>query len=114
MLAAYGSGAARVSTDQAKRILNIDIGGGTTKLALVENGKVIATAAIHIGGRLQVVDETAASCGSIRPDNITPRTPVSPGSAATRSMPAALDKVADAMADALVAAIRMRPLPHDA
>src|SRR5687768_12084992 len=37
MLAGYGSGAARVSSDQAKRILNIDIGGGTTKLALVEN-----------------------------------------------------------------------------
>src|SRR5689334_13049170 len=57
MLAAYGSGAARVSSDQGKRILNIDIGGGTTKLALVEKGRVVATAAIHIGGRLQVVDE---------------------------------------------------------
>ena len=57
MLAAYGSGAARVSSDQRKRILNIDTGGGTTKLALVENGRVIATAAVHIGGRLQVVDE---------------------------------------------------------
>ena len=32
MLAAYGSGAARVSYDEGKRILNIDIGGGTTKL----------------------------------------------------------------------------------
>ena len=40
-----------------KRILNIDIGGGTTKLAMVEKGFVIATAAVHIGGRLQVVDE---------------------------------------------------------
>src|SRR5215213_6684844 len=59
MLAAYGSGAARVSSDQAKRILNIDVGGGTTKLALVENGRVIATAAIHVGGRLQVVDDGA-------------------------------------------------------
>src|SRR4051794_17853264 len=47
MLAGYGSGAARVSSDEHKRILNIDIGGGTTKLALVENGKVTATAAIH-------------------------------------------------------------------
>src|ERR1700757_1545859 len=56
MLAAYGSGAARVSSDEHKRILNIDIGGGTTKLGLVENGKVIATAAIHIGGPLQVVE----------------------------------------------------------
>ena len=57
MLAGYGSGAARVSSDQGTRILNIDIGGGTTKLALIEKGRVTATAAIHIGGRLQVVDE---------------------------------------------------------
>jgi len=57
MLAAYGSGAAKVSHDRDCRLLNIDIGGGTTKLALVERGKVQATAAIHIGGRLIVVDE---------------------------------------------------------
>src|SRR3982074_486224 len=50
MLAAYGSGASRVSHDEDKRILNIDIGGGTTKLAIVEKGNVIATAAGHIGG----------------------------------------------------------------
>src|SRR5713101_4009471 len=57
MLAAFGSGAARVSHDSGKRILNVDIGGGTTKLALVERGKVIATAAVHVGGRLLVIDE---------------------------------------------------------
>src|SRR3990170_7693204 len=58
MLAAYGSGAARASHDQGKRILNVDIGGGTTKLAIVENGQIATTAAVHIGGRLQVVDES--------------------------------------------------------
>jgi ethanolamine utilization protein EutA len=57
MLAAYGSGAAKASHDLGKRLLNIDIGGGTTKLAIVEGGAVIATAAIHIGGRLQVTGE---------------------------------------------------------
>src|SRR5437868_6627342 len=57
MLAAYGSGASRVSHDENKRVLNIDIGGGTTKLAVVEKGHVLATAAFHVGGRLQVVDE---------------------------------------------------------
>jgi len=50
MLAAYGSGAARISHDHDQRILNIDIGGGTTKLALVDAGGVAAAAAIHIGG----------------------------------------------------------------
>jgi len=49
MLAAYGSGAAKASHDRAMPILNIDIGGGTTKLALVENGNVVRTAAIHVG-----------------------------------------------------------------
>jgi ethanolamine utilization protein EutA len=56
MLAAYGSGAAKASHDRGIPILNIDIGGGTTKLALVENGKVLHTAALHIGGRLAVFD----------------------------------------------------------
>jgi ethanolamine utilization protein EutA len=56
MLAAYGSGAAQASHDRGISILNVDIGGGTTKLALVERGKVTRTAAIHIGGRLAVFD----------------------------------------------------------
>jgi ethanolamine utilization protein EutA len=58
MLAAYGSGAAWVSNVQHKRILNIDIGGGTTKFAIIEGGRVTATAAVHIGGRLHVFDQS--------------------------------------------------------
>jgi len=57
MLAAYGSGAAQASRDGSGPILNIDIGGGTTKLALVEGGHIVHTAALHLGGRLAVVDE---------------------------------------------------------
>jgi ethanolamine utilization protein EutA len=57
LLAAYGSGAAYESYKQRKRILNVDIGGGTTKLAVVENGQVLDTAALYIGGRLVVFDE---------------------------------------------------------
>jgi len=57
MLAAYGSGAAKTSHDRGMTILNIDIGGGTTKLALVERGNVVRTAALHMGGRLAVFDD---------------------------------------------------------
>ena len=57
LLAAYGSGAARASHDLGIPILNIDIGGGTTKLALVERGQVLHTAAMHLGGRLAVFDD---------------------------------------------------------
>ncbi len=56
MLAVYGSGAARRSFDEQSRILNIDIGGGTTKLGLVDKGELQATAAVHTGGRLLVVE----------------------------------------------------------
>ncbi len=57
MLAVYGSGAARRSFDAGSRILNVDIGGGTTKLGLVDQGELVATAAVHTGGRLLVADD---------------------------------------------------------
>ena len=112
MLAAYGSGAARVSSDEVKRILNVDIGGGTTKLGLVENGKVIATAAIHIGGRLQVVENGKI----VRLDPAGKHHAGRAGLAWVRGDiidPADLQKVADTMADTLIAAILTRPLPDD-
>lgn len=52
LLAAHGSGAVAFSAEQNSRVLNIDIGGGTTKLALAERGRVLGTAAFHVGGRL--------------------------------------------------------------
>jgi len=58
MLAANGSGAVQASYDRNERIINIDIGGGTTKLSVIENGKILSTAAIHIGGRLLAVDQS--------------------------------------------------------
>src|ERR1700736_1596581 len=51
-LAAHGSGAIALSRGRAARVLNVDIGGGTTKLALIENGVLMASAAIAVGGRL--------------------------------------------------------------
>ncbi|HTV38879.1 MAG TPA: ethanolamine ammonia-lyase reactivating factor EutA [Xanthobacteraceae bacterium] len=112
MLAAYGSGAARVSSDENKRILNIDIGGGTTKLGLVEKGKVIATAAVHIGGRLQVVENGAIA----RLDPAGKYHAKRAGFAwnkGDRIDLADMQKVADVMADTLVTAITAWPLPHD-
>jgi ethanolamine utilization protein EutA len=112
LLAAYGSGAARISHDEDKRILNIDIGGGTTKLGVVEKGYVTQTAAVHIGGRLQVVDDVgrivrldpagkfhAKQAGFMwNKDDIIDRND--------------LDKVAASMADSLVAALTQRPMSH--
>ena len=112
MLAAYGSGASKVSHDEDKRILNIDIGGGTTKLGIVEKGNVVATAAVHIGGRLQVVDEIGKI---IRLDPAGRYHARQAGFFWSRGdvlSPAQLDRVAESMADTLVAALVERPIPH--
>jgi len=111
MLAAYGSGAARVSHDSGKRILNIDIGGGTTKLAVVDRGQVIATAALHVGGRLVVVDEAK---------RIARLDPAGKHLAAMAGLrwdrgdtvdAAAMERVAAWMADAVLASVAAPPPP---
>lgn len=53
-LAAHGSGAVELSGQNTSCVLNVDIGGGTTKLALIRNGSLAHTAAFHVGGRLMV------------------------------------------------------------
>src|SRR5260221_7558987 len=55
-LAAHGSGAVALSRGHGATLLNVDIGGGTTKFALIEKGTILATAAIAVGGRLIVED----------------------------------------------------------
>src|SRR5713101_7935290 len=112
MLAAYGSGASKVSYDEDKRLLNIDIGGGTTKLAVVEKGNVIATAALHIGGRLHVVDAIGRL---VRLDPAGKVHSPEAGFYWNRGdvlAPAQLDRLAENMADLLVAALTQRPVPH--
>ncbi|MSP97076.1 MAG: reactivating factor for ethanolamine ammonia lyase [Betaproteobacteria bacterium] len=56
ILAAQGSGAVALSQQRKKNILNIDIGGGTTKFALIRQGEIVSTTALAVGGRLLAVD----------------------------------------------------------
>ena len=111
MLAAYGSGAAKVSHDLAAVLLNIDIGGGTTKLALVESGKVVHTAAIHLGGRLAVI---GAEGRLTRLDPAGKRLAALAGcdwNLGDRVTEQDLGRVASWMADALMAALTEDPAP---
>ncbi len=57
ILAANGSGAVELSRSQKTEILNVDIGGGTTKFARILNGEVLSTDAISFGGRQIVWDD---------------------------------------------------------
>jgi ethanolamine utilization protein EutA len=56
-MAAHGSGAAALARQKGVCMLNVDIGGGTTKLALIDKGELVETMAIALGGRLLVTDE---------------------------------------------------------
>jgi len=58
IMAAHGSGAVLHSRDQGIALLNIDVGGGTTKISLIVNGKIRATTAVNIGARLIAHDST--------------------------------------------------------
>src|SRR5262245_8778920 len=52
VMAAYGSGAVARSIRDDALVMNVDVGGGTSKLALAKNGKVIAATALDVGARL--------------------------------------------------------------
>ncbi|MGW1797198.1 ethanolamine ammonia-lyase reactivating factor EutA [Streptomyces sp. NPDC001984] len=111
MLAACGSGAAKASYDTGRRILTVDIGGGTTKLAVVDGGRVTATAAVHVGGRLQVVDDAGRI---VRLDPAGSAHAARAGFAwkvGDTALGAELDRVAESMADVLVDALTADPLP---
>src|SRR3984957_15167367 len=59
-LAAHGAGAVRLSAERGECILHVDIGGGTTKLALIDKGEILGVAAFAVGGRLLAADERGA------------------------------------------------------
>ncbi|GGI95560.1 ethanolamine ammonia-lyase reactivating factor EutA [Streptomyces brasiliensis] len=111
MLAAYGSGAAKTSYDTGRRVLTVDIGGGTTKFAVLDAGRVTATAALHVGGRLQVVDDGGRI---VRLDPAGGAHAARAGftwRAGDTVLGSELDRVAESMADVIVAALTADPLP---
>jgi len=55
-LAAHGSGAVALSAADKRVLLNIDIGGGTSKFAVCAKGEVREVTALDIGARLLVLD----------------------------------------------------------
>ncbi len=55
-MAAHGSGAVAHSAKTGGVVLNIDVGGGTSKFALCNDGKVQEVSAIDIGARLLAFD----------------------------------------------------------
>lgn len=56
VLAAKGAGAVAYSEKTGKTVLHMDIGGGTANLALIEDGRILRTGCLNVGGRLVKMD----------------------------------------------------------
>lgn len=60
VLAAKGAGAVEYSQKTGKTVLHMDIGGGTSNLALIREGKIVRTGCLNVGGRLVKFSDSGA------------------------------------------------------
>jgi ethanolamine utilization protein EutA (predicted chaperonin) len=104
-LAAFGSGAAARSIRESARVMNVDVGGGTSKIAVCEAGELVEATAIDVGARVVAFD----SAGRIgRVEEAGRRFAAEAGLALRRGDapdPSALDRMAERMADRLFEAM---------
>ncbi len=56
VMAAHGSGAAARSIRDKATVMNVDVGGGTSKIAVCVEGRVVALTALDVGARLICLD----------------------------------------------------------
>ena len=103
VLAAKGAGAVEFSAETGKTVLHMDIGGGTSNLALVRNGKILDTGCLNVGGRLLKFDEDGI---------VTYVSPVLHGfcslKVGQKAVLEQIEKVADTLAQALEMAAGLR------
>jgi ethanolamine utilization protein EutA len=103
-LAAHGSGAVALSRERIGRlVLHVDVGGGTSKLALVRDGAVLATAAVACGGRLVTLD---AARRAVRIERAARHLARGAGVELAPGRPVDAARLAAAMAGAIVNAAR--------
>lgn len=67
LIAGKGSGAEELSKERHACIANIDIGGGTTNIAVFKSGKCLGTACLNVGGRLFEVNHLSHRLSYISP-----------------------------------------------
>lgn len=56
VIAGRGSGAQEYSQDNHLKVMNIDVGGGTSNFVIFDCGRVVDTACLNVGGRLIEID----------------------------------------------------------
>jgi ethanolamine utilization protein EutA len=109
VLAAHGAGAVALSRRTHRTLLNVDIGGGTTKFALIKNGEIHGTCAVAVGGRLiaqgedgRLVRVEESALHAARALGIELRLGERPG-------PAAVARLIDAFSEIVIGMVLRRP-----
>ena len=110
VLSAKGAGTDALSKDKLRTIANIDVGGGTSNIAVYNRGDLVAVACLDIGGRLICIDSGVVSfvAPSIRQLAERYQIPLRVGVPADRNM---LRQICDKMANALFAAVNCASSP---
>ena len=96
VLAARGAGAYERS--EGRRLLHMDIGGGTSNLCLLEDGKVLQTGCLNVGGRLLKLEPQG---------KITYRSPVLEGITSLQVGDVPTSRQLTELAETLTAALEM-------
>src|SRR5437588_4835928 len=60
VMAAHGSGAVARSIRDNATVMNVDVGGGTSKIAICREGRVIGQTALDVGARLVCLNSSGA------------------------------------------------------
>lgn len=66
-IAGKGAGTAELSKRDKKTVANFDVGGGTTNVAIFQDGELIDTTCLDIGGRLIKIDPETMRVGYVAP-----------------------------------------------
>ncbi len=61
IISAKGAGADRISKEENTVVVNLDIGGGTTNIAVFNRGELIEVGCLDIGGRLIKIDKSSGN-----------------------------------------------------
>lgn len=111
IIAGKGAGAHVYSKEGRTGVVNIDIGGGTSNLALFDHGEVKDTGCLDVGGRLIKIDKNSGEITylSEKMKELIKRKnlPLSIGTIATKEN---IQPILDAMVYALMQSIGLRPM----
>ena len=108
ILAARGAGADEYAKEHHTTVLHFDIGGGTANLALYQNGELVRTGCLDVGGRLIKMDKDGRVTYV---SSVLERGAMwaSPPTAGERVTPQRLEPVIRIMVEALEQAAGLRP-----